>query len=483
MSTTIADDRPVDPDDELLVAYLDGELDSAARDDVEQRLMDEESLRSRLQTLQASWDLLEALPEATTNDKLVESTLELVVEDIVSKSSIRAAHVESSRWPLILTAIAALSAIVAFATVRWMKAQTLRRELNDLAVAEHLDAYLYGQDLQLMRDLWADAQWNNMIKAAREVGGFSQDNVSLISDAPVDQRAEAITELSLEDRAILETRWDRLRRMDSTSREAVRKTAQAVAAQPDADVLLGTMNTYAVWRDTIPDELRERIEKSNGELRKKVINEAIGKTLEEITRQSAKTLKEETTEVIYAALELFLNNRVSDSQELAEKIEELGKQFNNADAVRRLAMRRMLGDVFWSAGSRVPSGPPSPIDTIRTITDDELLSIYDILLADMSKHADALEKLETLLEPAPFVMRDSLKLVILRLWSQEAINRNSMSSFRLDERSLLDRYKELDPDVRDALDLLPPEKMKAELYRLTNPRRFSRPFSRRPPSR
>ena len=64
MSTeTIADERPVDPDDELLVAYLDGELDSEMRSDLEQRLMDDASLRSRLQTLQRGWDWLDELPD------------------------------------------------------------------------------------------------------------------------------------------------------------------------------------------------------------------------------------------------------------------------------------------------------------------------------------------------------------------------------------------------------------------------------------
>ena len=222
MSQTLSDDRPVDPDDELLVAYLDGELDSRQRDEIEQRLMDDQRLRGRLQSLQASWEMLDDLPGTTTNDKLVESTLELVVADIVSKSSIQEAHVEKSRWPLIMLSSLLLAAIAGFGIVRWSQSQTQRRELEDLALAENLDAYLYGQDLELMRDLWSDSQWSNMVKVARDLGGLSDQSKPLIADKPVDERAEAIEALSLEQRASLETKWDRFQRMDGTYRDAVR---------------------------------------------------------------------------------------------------------------------------------------------------------------------------------------------------------------------------------------------------------------------
>jgi len=49
---TLTDNTPVDPDDELLVAYLDGELSRQDQAALEDRLMTDDSLRSRLQQLQ-----------------------------------------------------------------------------------------------------------------------------------------------------------------------------------------------------------------------------------------------------------------------------------------------------------------------------------------------------------------------------------------------------------------------------------------------
>lgn len=480
MSSTISDNRPVDPDDELLVAYLDGELDTDARDELEQRLMDEEKLRSRLQTLQSSWDLLDDLPATTSNDKLVESTLELVVSDIVSKSSIQAAHIETSRWPLVLAGCALLAAIGAFASVRWIQYQTLNQELEDLALVENLDAYLYGQDLQLMRELGANSQWNKMVGAARDVGGLAAQRQSLVSNVPVGERSQAISDLDLEERAFLETQSDRFRRMELSYRHSIRKTSAAVAAQPDPDLLLATMSSYAVWRDTLPDDLRDRIEKGTGEQRQQAIDEAIGRTLSQIRRQSRKSLDEGTTQLIYTALEHFLDQRLAANSEMADSVQEIGRQFGNPEMGRRFAIRRMLGEIS-RPGGRGPTFS-GPIESIPEITDQELWSIIDVLQASSGEHAKALEMLETVTDLGSFIDQEQQILATLTEWAFEAFERSSPASDR-DDRTLVQRYKELDPKVRDTLDLLPPERMKAELDRMTDPRRFPGPFRRRPSGR
>ena len=97
-ASTISDNAPLDPDDELLVAYLDGELQRQEQSDLEDRLLTNEKLRSRLQQLQTGWDLLEDLPGSSPSMKLVESTLELVVADILKDQPTE--ETKSSRWQL-----------------------------------------------------------------------------------------------------------------------------------------------------------------------------------------------------------------------------------------------------------------------------------------------------------------------------------------------------------------------------------------------
>ena len=80
----LTDDSPLEPDDELLVAYVDGELDNDSRTQLEDRLLDDEELRRRLQDLQQGWDYLDDFPAMVPCEKLVESTLELVVSDMAT---------------------------------------------------------------------------------------------------------------------------------------------------------------------------------------------------------------------------------------------------------------------------------------------------------------------------------------------------------------------------------------------------------------
>ena len=96
--STIPDNAPLDPDDELLVAYLDGELGRQEQSDLEKRLLDNEKLRLRLQQLQTGWDLLEDLPGSSPSMKLVESTLELVVADILKEQPVN--ETKSRRWAI-----------------------------------------------------------------------------------------------------------------------------------------------------------------------------------------------------------------------------------------------------------------------------------------------------------------------------------------------------------------------------------------------
>ena len=144
MSTdaSAAKDQPVDPDVEQLVAYLDGELHGTERDAIEQRLLDEEPLRLQLQELQAGWDWLDQLPDPVPDEKLVESTLELVVSDLAKQSPVEK-RPSILRGPLLAIGLCLITAGAAFGFVRYQKNARVNQDLADLTIAEHLDAYLY----------------------------------------------------------------------------------------------------------------------------------------------------------------------------------------------------------------------------------------------------------------------------------------------------------------------------------------------------
>ncbi|MEM6365610.1 MAG: hypothetical protein AAF745_14370, partial [Planctomycetota bacterium] len=165
MSDTVllTDDHPVDPDDELLVAYLDSELSDQMRIDVEQRLVADIEFRTRLQTLQTGWDWLDDLPDELPSEKLVESTIELVVADIDPAQQENQPWLARHRRTLIVIGLLVGGLVTGLASAMVVQRIHLRNELLDLAVAEDYQAYLLPNDFEFFRELANNPQWTTMM--------------------------------------------------------------------------------------------------------------------------------------------------------------------------------------------------------------------------------------------------------------------------------------------------------------------------------
>jgi len=75
------DDEQLDPIDEELVAYLDGEIDPTGRVRVERRLAEDAAFRDRLRRMQQTWEALDLLPRTNAGDAFTSSTMTLVVAE------------------------------------------------------------------------------------------------------------------------------------------------------------------------------------------------------------------------------------------------------------------------------------------------------------------------------------------------------------------------------------------------------------------
>ncbi len=464
MSTNPAtnDVTPIDPDDELLVAYLDGELENRQRDGLEERLLAEPDLREKLQSLQAGWELLDALPSPTTNERLVESTLELVVSDILkvlppSEAALAAQTAASSplrryRWPFVIASVCAL-----LAALGWFGGYQYRRaaeheQASKLALAENLDAYLWSGDLKLMRLLQSDASWLNMLTTISEIGQVKADTVTVVRDTPVKSRFAVVGQMTAAQRGTLEARWDELSQLDPPTLGKVRETAAAVTAQPDADLLLQTMNSYAAWRSTLPGEMRDAMEKSDGTKRKSAITQAIEFTLQSVSRRSGGMLDEDTVDRIYFALKTFLDERMRADPKLNAAIEQGTQMFGPNAQV--FAMSRLVSN---DSRGRGRMKPPPGFNQIESLTSSELDSIIGIL------SDDAIEDLNLLTNWSPYSGHDPRLLEsTLLTWAEETVRRK-FESMRPERGTLLERYTEMSDQERDIIDLLPPDEMKRRL--------------------
>ena len=112
--SSILDDTPIDPDDELLSSYLDGELSREEEMNLENRLVQNEGLRERLKVLQTGWDLLDELPDSAPSLNLVESTLELAVADIEQSAPTKSWSFSGLKWPLLILGFSLMGIRCAF---------------------------------------------------------------------------------------------------------------------------------------------------------------------------------------------------------------------------------------------------------------------------------------------------------------------------------------------------------------------------------
>jgi hypothetical protein len=442
-SAELTDDLPVDPDDELLVAYLDGELERAERQQLEQRLLDEAPLRTRMQQLQRGWDLLSEMDAPLPHHKLVESTLELAVADILRPTMAqRGRRLYRSRWPLGILAACVLAAATIYGVSALVEAAKFRRQLKDLAIAEHLDAYLHGADLTLMRQLAADQAWVQTIEAVQQVNGESNAASSAdtsLSAIPISARQTIIANLPLEKRAELMSRWERFKRLNEDLRSAVRVTADTVARQDDQAELLRTMRAYSIWRETIqPPELRDQITASDPTVRQRAIAQAIEQTQRQIAERSSYMLDEETVERIYVLLRSFVRQRVRSGDERTKRaFAALGANPEIKDAVgKALELTVLRAD---SLGEYRP----------EPLTEPELKWIRFLLT---TKDLEKLEEIAGGFQP--------METMTLRIWAAEAVRRRYRSPRNA---TTLQRYQSLDPTEREVLDLLPPQRILEEL--------------------
>lgn len=481
-----SDETPLGPDDELLVSYLDGELEPTDRGELEHRLVDDLTLRSRLQELQRGWSLLDDFPAAVDDERLVESTLELVVADVVKIPAASQSFWGRHRQKMLYLGGVILAVGVTAAAVTQIRSNYFRRTLDSLTIAEYLDGYIWGDDLDLMRELNSNTKFRNMISAAREVGAIRYTDESIIAHVPVDEREQAIAMMDDEQRTLLSARWATFDNMVPRERGKIRDLHELVELQPDAERLRQTMNAYAAWRNTLSDEQINRMERpepsegvSRVQSQRNAIDDAIASTMGQLTRSSSKLLTSETVDHINETLRMLVTERLALGDEGLFSLHQI---LNNNRGGGELSADEILDTLALAiarAGrSRGPRGPgpgsgrgPDPgggpggrrnsFGAIDPLSDDELWEI------EASVEGKDLASLNTLSSGI-----DAVRLLVLAEWAFEASE--SLKPWA-DNSSPLEKYNQLDQDEREKMDLAEPDEFLREFNRPSGPPGSSRP--------
>lgn len=458
-SQPLPDNAPVDPLDEQLVAYLDGELDQAERDTLEQRLVDDQTLRERLQQLQSGWEMLDELPQTSVREQFTETTLEMVAADVSQDVKAKQSRRWRKQWTL--PTVAALLAVVALGVgagaVAAKRQWEMRRQLRDLPLAQHLDAYRYADDLALMRALTKDPDWQTHVDAAVKLRQMRFPKVDLQA-VPITQRDETLAQMEMRDRERLAENWRSFQRLSDEQRQQIREVAQQVQSDSQAQKLLQTMDAYARWYQSLDDQTRAALDEAEGPQREVLMHQAMERSRRDWISRSGPLLNDDDVEAIYDVLQTAASDWV-------DMIEHDDEALSRLDRVEQWVLKRrvhgyamynqttpeaaLLNYVFVrrnplrSSGvgeSRGPAGPES-LDGVFRLTDWEYATIPSIL------SENAQDQLAAVVTP-------ELQRELLNQWIFEAVLRTTGDVKETLPRS--ERLMAMDPEQREELELAPP---------------------------
>lgn len=151
-------DEPLIADDPILVdlvAYLDGEMDDAEAARVERRLADDANYRIRLQELQQTWDLLDALPRAQVSESFTQSTVEMVALSAAddAQATRSAALRRKAIFALTTSAVVLIAAVGGYLLTSHYTTAENRQVLRDLPVIQNVDVYANADSVEFLLKL------------------------------------------------------------------------------------------------------------------------------------------------------------------------------------------------------------------------------------------------------------------------------------------------------------------------------------------
>ncbi|MDR1383746.1 MAG: hypothetical protein LBJ67_07875 [Planctomycetaceae bacterium] len=142
-------------DEELLIAYLDGELDSQNVRQMEDRLSREPELREKMTVFEQTWNLLDSLETVPVDKELVRSTMEVVTLTIEKELNEGEKKLEQRKIPdfLITLAILMLCGMIGYQLMSLYRLSVDRQILDDIPIIQQMNTYKEIGNFDFLKEL------------------------------------------------------------------------------------------------------------------------------------------------------------------------------------------------------------------------------------------------------------------------------------------------------------------------------------------
>lgn len=216
-----------DFDDEVLVAYLDGELDAQKTQEIETSLSEQPGLRERLLKLRMTWDLLEDLPASEPSQQFAASTMEMVAMSMDESPSNWRGWLAKNSSLLMLLSIPTLF-LLGFLATKYQYSRLDRHLLRDLPLLVDWKSLSNIDSIEWLEVLGSEV---DLIEASRNeqlnlVGGGSLP-------LAIGERREWLSSLSDVDRSRLNSNRNELQQKELERQNQLRSIAAHIYAEPE----------------------------------------------------------------------------------------------------------------------------------------------------------------------------------------------------------------------------------------------------------
>ena len=424
------------PLDELLVAYLDGELDPEASRQIEERLAVEPEVRRRLQEMERTWEMLDQLDEAPAGAQFTHTTLEMVA--VAARKDVEEGLAEAPRrrrrrfWIIGGGLLAALLAGFLVVAVRGYEAN--QQLLRDLPLLENLDEYRQIDSMEFLR----------LLDKEKLPLGQTDDTAHEAApkpEIPLAERRAHIENMSPSDKEELARAEEQFAGFDRDYQERLRVLHAAIESAPDAERLRHTMQHYGDWTNRLTSYSRAEL---RGESPAERI-EWIKKRLQtEPALDSSRRINSKDVEAIWK----WMNECAAkhEAQYLATFPEEGRTRLANLEpATRHFVFIRAM----WPPAQPAASAKPA------LVTDDDLTHLLPEVSREMRSRLESPERWRVLSMSVREAMRRQMTGRSMRGPLTDA-----------DDERLADFFENLPELERDRLLNLPGEEMQRQLLQL-----------------
>jgi len=451
-------------DNELLTAYLDGELPDSECIAVEKRLGEDPSFHNLMRELQTTWDMLDSLPLVKPNSQFVNTTVEMAVAGQFKRRSFANGLLKG----LLLLLIPATAFGLSYFFKRESIEQPERELVNDLPLIENRDRYTKAivEDsaeggIAFLRSLYDDGllgEPGDLFAVDSKVSNEAPDDIEETVQPPnpqrIKDRSDRLSRMTDQQLAELFKKKEKFDALPQKQRETLRKFHDLLTSEPDRNKLAGVLSSYYdLLKDLGPSQrarlldlpLDQRL-KEIGRIARQRAEDAFG------TIGSSK-LPEKDTTPFYRWYEISIRYYHLEIREQTGEV--------------LLALQLVKGMPFSNGViDRIKTGPIEQLVAFLMRNDREYLgrllcrnSPTGDIGIPLLRHLVSAEANEILDQPG-FTRQDREELILV--WIENA----NQSRFLINPDALKKFYRQLSQENRDQLDNQHPDDWHEALTRM-----------------